>query len=238
MKIVCTYCEKVYQVPDHKIPLGKKLTAKCKVCGNGIVVERKPRATVSSESRPVSNASIDITRPEKEIEDHTVSSIQSVDPKGSIGGLFSDQKRVVFACVILVCLLVAIGLAGKGVYSIVGGDSSANGSKVSARFVRGVAEEARTSVALPLRINNQVQLTDIEAKDRELVYSYTFVNFDSQELAQLSLVTDMKSGLVKVICNGEIPRTYSNKKLVYRFAVYGNDNIFVSSTQFDLADCR
>lgn len=41
MKITCLTCKAVYNIPSHKIPEGKKASAKCKKCGDKIVVEAK-----------------------------------------------------------------------------------------------------------------------------------------------------------------------------------------------------
>jgi hypothetical protein len=235
MKIVCSYCEKVYQVPDHKIPLGKKLTAKCKVCGNGIVVERKPRTARKKETPPEPPAmQPDTTSQEREIEDDIISSIQSVDSRGVLGDFFADQRRIAVVVALSMCVIVAVSLLGKGLYSLVVGD----GSRPSKRFVRQVAEEANGAFSLPVQINNQVTLTGIDAVDRELVYSYTFVNFESEDLAQLPLVTDLSSSLISPICSGDFVVKYAERGLTYRYDVYGSDNLLVSSTKADLADCR
>ncbi len=38
MDIICTYCNATYTIPDHKLP-PKKSAAKCKRCGNRIIIE-------------------------------------------------------------------------------------------------------------------------------------------------------------------------------------------------------
>lgn len=51
MKITCPTCRNVYDVPKHKIPAGKKVSAKCKQCGGRIVLEMKADETKQNTSK-------------------------------------------------------------------------------------------------------------------------------------------------------------------------------------------
>lgn len=42
MKIICPTCNAVYNIPNDKIPVGKRFSATCKKCGGKIVKEPKP----------------------------------------------------------------------------------------------------------------------------------------------------------------------------------------------------
>jgi predicted Zn finger-like uncharacterized protein len=41
MKVVCPTCNTSYNIPDNKIPQGKRVTATCKRCGGKIIIETR-----------------------------------------------------------------------------------------------------------------------------------------------------------------------------------------------------
>ena len=52
MNITCPTCNAIYNIPSHKIPVGKKASAKCKKCGGRIVVEAKVEKTKPAAPKP------------------------------------------------------------------------------------------------------------------------------------------------------------------------------------------
>lgn len=52
MKITCPKCNAIYNIPSHKIPVGEKVSAKCKKCGGRIVAEAKVEKTQPAAPKP------------------------------------------------------------------------------------------------------------------------------------------------------------------------------------------
>ena len=50
MEIICPTCNKVYNIPDNKIPSNKKLSAACKKCGGKIEVTKRIDKTDKEDS--------------------------------------------------------------------------------------------------------------------------------------------------------------------------------------------
>jgi predicted Zn finger-like uncharacterized protein len=63
IKTTCPACNTVYNVPSHKIPVGKKASAKCKKCGGRIVVEAKVEKTKPATPKKEPFRSIEIEYP-------------------------------------------------------------------------------------------------------------------------------------------------------------------------------
>ena len=254
MRVVCSYCDKAYLVPDHKIPVGKKVKARCKACDNAIIIERKVRATAPNKQKlpPDSAPAPEHRAPSREIaqpegsapgnkpkdaeENHEFLHIQSIDPQWSIGNFMAEHGRLVYTGALAVGLFV-LGLLGYQVYDYMDKRYFGGEERAFNRYLRQVAEQIRATKRFPEQINNQVTLTGVEAQDGKLAYLYTFLNFDSDELAQMSLIRDMRSSLMEPICLGYIPGTRDDT-LTYSYDAYGSDNVFVSTTIVDIADCR
>ena len=251
MRVVCSFCDKAYQVPDHKIPIGKKVKARCKACDNAIVIERKPRSSSRTEPKrtaeptpgefpssesPQTEPDAPDKKQENGGEDHEYINIQSIDPRWSMGNFMAEHGRLVYTSAVVLSLLI-LGIAGFQLYDYVDKRYFGGETRAYERYVRQVAEQIKASKSFPEKINNQVELTGIEPRDGKLVYLYTFLNFDSSELNRMPLVIDMRSSLREPICLGYLPGSRDDT-LTYAYDVYGNDNEFVSSTIVDIADCR
>ena len=50
MEIICDECSKKLNIPDEKIPVGRKATISCPGCKNKLTVERKPESSDDGES--------------------------------------------------------------------------------------------------------------------------------------------------------------------------------------------
>lgn len=96
---------------------------------------------------------------------------------------------------------------------------------------------SETNKSLPMKIDKETLLTNVDAYDNTLVYSYMLVNYSYREVNFNKFMPTVRQMTTNAVCSDPDTKALLNEGGSYNFRYSGNDNTFIGQFLVSKSNC-
>ena len=90
---------------------------------------------------------------------------------------------------------------------------------------------------LPMKIDDELSLTDVKAKERTMVLGYTLTNLTAEDISAKKLHDLLYEDIKKQVCSDNETTVMLKKGMVTEYQYEGKEKKFITAFEFDAKSC-
>ena len=116
--------------------------------------------------------------------------------------------------------------------------SQAYAQTVSIKEIQGAVDIIKKELNLPKKLDDETLATDVQASSNRIIYKYSLVNYNADQITETVFNDNLRPGLVKNYCENADMSGFKDNNISADYIYYGADKKVVSAILITASDCK